>query len=418
MRILLSRLNRRPLRELRLDEKGALGIAGLGATVAVLLTVAVASAFPEGSPLQPGRAEESDTWSALFLAALGGAFLLYVVALLVMRSSLPRLRLVVALAVAIQLIPLAGPLLLSRDVYSYWDYGRIAAVHDANPYAAAPDRFPHDPAYRAIAPGWRTTRSAYGPAFTIASEQVGGVAGRSSELSGALFRLAGALGMVALVLLAACYARRRAFAAAFVGWNPLLAIHFAGGGHNDVWMMALVLAALVLEQRGRNVLAGVAWALAAAVKWVALGFLPIRLLAGRERNRGLWLGFLGCAALLAAAASFEFGTAWAGALGPFAHRHSAFSLASRLSGLGKAGRTAAAIVPFATGAAFVWLLWEAWRGRPRLGLAGALLLLGTPWLLPWYAAWAVPLAAIEEDTSARWLALALSAYLLPARVPI
>jgi hypothetical protein len=39
---------------------------------------------------------------------------------------------------AIQLIPLAGPLLLSRDVYAYWTYGRLITDHDANPYAVPP----------------------------------------------------------------------------------------------------------------------------------------------------------------------------------------------------------------------------------------------------------------------------------------
>ena len=50
-----------------------------------------------------------------------------------------------ALAVAIQLVPLAGPLLLSQDAYAYWDYGRLATRHDANPYAVAPARFPARP---------------------------------------------------------------------------------------------------------------------------------------------------------------------------------------------------------------------------------------------------------------------------------
>ena len=49
------------------------------------------------------------------------------------------------------------------------------------------------------------------------------------------------------------------FAAAFVGWNPVIAVHFAGGGHNDALMIALVLGA-ALAVRGRPQLAGAAWA--------------------------------------------------------------------------------------------------------------------------------------------------------------
>jgi hypothetical protein len=68
--------------------------------------------------------------------------------------------------------------------------------------------------------------------------------------------------------------------------------------------------------------------------------------------------------------------------------------------------------------AYLWLLREAWRGRARLALTAGLLLVCTSWLVPWYAVWAVPLAAIEEDRTARLLALALSAYLLRDAVPI
>jgi len=68
--------------------------------------------------------------------------------------------------------------------------------------------------------------------------------------------------------------------------------------------------------------------------------------------------------------------------------------------------------------ALPWLLRSARAGRPRLGLAAALVLVASPWLLPWYAVWAVPLAALDEDRGAWLLTLAVCAYLLPDRVPI
>ena len=51
-------------------------------------------------------------------------------------------------------------------------------------------------------------------------------------------------------------------------------------------------------------------------------------------------------------------------------------------------------------------------------LSAGLLLVATPWLIAWYAVWAVPLAAVEEDRAARLLALGLSAYLLRNAVPL
>ena len=46
------------------------------------------------------------------------------------------------------------------------------------------------------------------------------------------------------------------------------------------------------------------------------------------------------------------------------------------------------------------------------------MLFATPWLLPWYAVWALSLAAVEEDALACTLSLALCAYLLPDRLPL
>jgi len=42
----------------------------------------------------------------------------------------------------------------------------------------------------------------------------------------------------------------------------------------------------------------------------------------------------------------------------------------------------------------------------------------SPWVLPWYAVCVVPLAAIEDESLAWVLALAVSAYLLPDPVPL
>ena len=50
-------------------------------------------------------------------------------------------------AVLIQTAPLAGPVLLSTDVYTYWAYGRVAAVARREPVPDGSEAFPEDPAY-------------------------------------------------------------------------------------------------------------------------------------------------------------------------------------------------------------------------------------------------------------------------------
>jgi alpha-1,6-mannosyltransferase len=341
---------------------------------------------------------------------------------LLARGAPVRAGIVVALAAAIQLAPLAAPVLLSTDVYTYWDYGRLSAVHGENPYVVEPLAHPQDPAFERMGANWRGTTSVYGPAFTLASEGHAASVGDSPPAAAWVYKAVAGLALVLIAWLAARIAVRPALAAAFVGWNPLLAVHFAGGGHNDAWMMALVVAALALAAAGRRRLAGAAWALAIAVKWVALIFLPLRLLEARRRGRRIGhLGFAGAAVIIAALATWRYGTAWLDAFGPVSRnlREGArYSLPSRVESLGMPHGAAVGILVGLFAIAYLWLLREAWRGRARLGLAAGLLVTAAPWLVPWYAVWTVPLAAIEEDRAARLLALALSAYLLRDAVPL
>lgn len=327
---------------------------------------------------------------------------------------------VLVVAAVVQVVPAAGPVLISTDVYTYWDYGRIAAVHGGNPYEDPPREYPQDPAYERMGADWRGTTSVYGPGFTLASEAHARAVGESPDAAAYTYKALAAAAMLALALLAGLLAGP--FAAVFVGWNPLLALHFGGGGHNDAWMMALVLAALVLRARGRPQLAGVAWAAAIAVKFVPLLLLPLRALAARrERVRIGHLGFAAAAVVLAVVATWRYGLSWLDAFGPAVDNlqgQSRYSVPARLADLGVPEDAAAALLAVAFAGAYAWLLVEAWRGRARLALATGLLLVATPWLLPWYAVWTVPLAAVEDDRPARLLALALCAYLLRPYVPL
>jgi hypothetical protein len=385
-----------------------------GGLVAAAVALATVSTTWSGSPLRAGALETSDVPGGVYLTASICAFLLYLIGLVLVRRRGASLVVVCATAVAIQLVPLAGPLLISRDVYAYWAYGRVVAVHHANPYRVAPGHFSADPADHAMAPVWRNSKSVYGPVFSAASAGLAETSGRSAEAAALGYRVTAALGMLVVTGLAMLLAPSPVFAAAFVGWNPFLAQNFAGGGHNDVWMMAFVLAALVLAKR-RPQLAGASFAVAVGVKWIALPLVPLQLLAEKRRRALVMaLGFLATTVVIAGIASFFFGTAWLTALVPFAHRRSHWALPSRLSALG--------IPPWlALAPLFVavpWLVRSARRGRPRLSIATVLLLLATPWLLPWYAGWVVPLAAVEEDQLAWALALAFTAYLLPDGVPL
>jgi hypothetical protein len=394
-----------------------LTLAGVG--------LCIAAAWPHDSPLVPrngGLLEGNAAWAWLYLGGEIGAFVAYVAGLLLLRRAVVRLAVVALLAAAIQLAPLGAPLLISSDAWTYWDYGRIAAVHGANPYKDVPIDFRDDPAYPNIGGAWHHQTSVYGPLFTFGSEPIALASGSSTDAAAWIYKSLAASAILGTVALSALLARRRAFAAALVGWNPLLALHFAGGGHNDAWMAVLVMTALWLGTSGRRQWAGASWAAAILVKWIAVVFLPLRALEARARGRDVGhLGFAVAAAALVVAASLQFGWHWLEAFGPLArnaNKETQFALPHRLKELGVQHEVALALFAAAFVGAYLWLARQAWRGRARLGLTAGLLLCASPYLVPWYTVWALPVAAAEEDATAQWLAVAITAYLLRQRVPV
>jgi hypothetical protein len=341
----------------------------------------------------------------VFLVELVAAFASYLAALWLLRGG-ASYRAVVAVAVAVQLAPLATPLLLSSDAFSYWAYAKVD-----NPYVDTPAQA--GTAARYAGRDWLGYTSVYGPAFSLAVEPTAAI--DSPHAAAWTFKTVAALSMLALTVLSARRSRRPAFAAAFVGWNPLLAVHFAGGGHNDALMMALVATALALADRGRTQLAGAAWALAVLVKWAPLLLLPLRTLEARAQKRRVQhLGFAATAAAVLALATLAYGLRWTHFLSPLAHNASRMTSYALPHRLGVPWWVLGALYAVA----YVWLLREAWRGRARLGLALGLFLLVLPYLAVWYVVWTVPLAAGDDDRPAQVLALALCAYLLPQTIPV
>ena len=248
------------------------------------------------------------------------------------------------------------------------------------------------------------------------------MSGSSAAAAAWIFKVLAAAAVLACAVLAARLARDRPGAAALIGWNPLFAVHFAGGGHNDASMAALALAALTLATAGRRGLAGVAWAGAILLKWIPIVFLVLRGLQSRATGRRVdHRGFAAAGLLLLALATWRYGFDWLRAFGPLARNaegQTSYALPHRVEQLGVPHVAALALAAVALIGGLAWLAREAVRGRARLGLGACLLLATTPWLAPWYAIWAVPLAAAEDDRRAQVIALGFCAYLLPQTIPL
>jgi Glycosyltransferase family 87 len=381
------------------------------AGVAAVVLAANSAERPAGSPL-----DASGVWRAVLIAGVVLAFLAYVVG--VLRSSVGGVkRLVLLIAVAIQLVPLFSPLLLSTDAYSYWAYGRVAAVHDENPYVATPDRHPADPAVTRMGADWRDDALVYGPVFAAVAEVGARVSGDSAVLGALFHRLLATAAMVGMICIAYSLAGASALPVVLIGWNPLLALHAAGGGHNDFLMMALALLGYAFALRSKSGRAAVLWGLAIAVKWTAGLLLPLLILQLRLwRNRRFIVGAVSTAVVIGGLATLRYGPDWLGAVERLSAQgrrtDGSLGLAPLLGDLGLSHRATLATLAALLLVGYAWCMVDSYRWLPRLSRGGEVIVLTQGWVNPWYAAVFMPFVAVERDVLARWVALAATAYFL------
>jgi hypothetical protein len=380
--------------------------AGLVLTIAAAVIAARHASPSEVSPVSPS----GQPWHALWTWGVVAAFALYATGTWVTRKGGLSLRVAVITAVLVQTLPLAAPLLLSKDVYLYWSEARIAVVHHANPYRATPGDYPSDPAYDHVSEIWRTETAPYGPAWEALATAPAAAAGSSSHRAELGYRVLALLGVLAATLLVARRTRNAA-AVALLGWSPLVALHYAGGGHSDAWMIALLVLGVAAPSAARG---GAAWPIASAFKVVPAILLPLELAARRLRApKRWWLGVIGAAVVVVAAATAIVGPRWVTATVAGAHQSSTIGGVHWLTELGLRHRYAVVVGALTFATVYLALMRSAWRsGRARLSLAATALCLTSSLLRPWYALWPLALAAVEEDELAGLAALALSAYLL------
>ena len=385
---------------------------GIGAgAVALLAVVAATIAARHAHPAEVSPVVPDGRWNPVWLTALLVGLVAYAVGCyLVWRARRSSRTAVLALAVAIQVVPLAAPLLLSKDVYLYWADARVVTAHGDSPYRHPPADFPKDIAVPYASEQWRTSPSPYGPTWQ-ALTLLPAAAVSTPKQAVTAYKLLSVAGVLATLLLIAG-ATTGAAPLALLGWNPLIALHFAGGGHSDGWLVFLICLAVVA---GRRATGGGAWALAAAFKPPPLALAPLDLAASRFRRPArFWIG-AAAGVVVVAILSVIWGFGWIKASLVGIHGTAPLGGVHWLSEAGLSHRDAVAVSTLVFAAVYVALFVSAWRsGRARLSLAALALCLTSSLLRPWYAIWPVALAALEVDTVAAIAAIAFSAYLLLA----
>jgi hypothetical protein len=322
-----------------------------------------------------------------------------------------RLRTAVAVAVVVQLVPLAAPLLLSQDVYLYWAEARVVTVHHQSPYDVTPSRYPADPGTQAASKQWRTEPEPYGPVWATVGTVPALAAGSSKHDAQLAYRVLAVLGLLLTIAMVARRTRSAA-AVALLGWSPTIALHYAGGGHSDALLTLALVGAVAL---GATLWGGAAWPLAALFKAVPVVVLPLELARRRLRMpRSFWIGLVGSGIVLVVVFAAVYGTGWMTASAIAAHGTSPIGgvhFVKELTGLRHRYDVVIAGLVFA--AVYLVLLRVAWRtGRAHLGFALAALCMCSSLLRPWYALWPLALAAYEEDGLSMASAYALAGYVL------
>ncbi len=444
----------------------ALGALGLIAILAsVLLICAGAASAP--SIYVPGRSGGWPAWMAGPLRGLGSGTLTsggfqtltlimcagYGATLVAARARALSLRAIAAAIVAANAILLLGPPLISQDVFGYMAFARMGVLHGLDPYTHVAFEAPTDSIYPFV--GWPFQHSPYGPLFTLASYATAplGLAGGLWALKAAA--VAGSLAAVALSARAAgALGGSRRFAAAFLGLNPVMLELAVGGAHNDTLVLAFLAGALALtagtaiaseagaapagamSASGDGARSGTprgvraspryragALTLAAGVgvkvtAGLVLAFLVLAPAGRRERGRVALAAGIGLAGV-AAIGLVGFGSHALGFIGAVGEQqqlvavHSVPAETARLLGLHGTPSWWRHCFLLAFAIVLAYALWRTARGadwRVAAGWSTLALLMATAWLLPWYAIWPLPLAAVSGDRRLRAATLIVCAY--------
>jgi len=262
----------------------------------------------------------------------------------------------------------------SSDLYLYVGHARLGA----QAYAPPPVRFEGEFGAINDVRGVPIYPALYGPVW-LALGQV--IAAGATSLAGQLqaFRVFGALSFGACIVLLAALRRSPAIVALF-GLNPALIEQYVANGHNDLFPLALVLAALALVPRR----AWLGWALvvaagAAKLPFAVAGLVAFVPLAGRGRR----FAFAASAVLAAVGVTY----AASGGMYFRTSQHMAARITSDAITKG-AHDVAIALALVAVLVALAYRCFIPTASWSFLSLSTV--------LFPWYAVWGLPYALVED----------------------
>jgi hypothetical protein len=383
----------------------------------------------------PGMSGSLDFLVDSLMRAFIAEFVLYMVAFFLTRWGLPRwwgVAAVLAPPLAFQATLFFMPGLFTTDLFSYVMYGHIAGAYGVSPYTHLPSAYPEVRIFHWIHPLWHDAPSIYGPAWVDLTRPLGRAIATWTEVDKVLaYKFVSNVGHLVSVGCVAYIAHRTRPGTVLqtlvlFAWNPLILFEFGGNGHNDAVMIALMLLALALYVGEACWLGIVVLTVSFLIKMTSVLLVPFYAMAW-AREQTTWLRFVGIGAaavvsVIGVIVAFYWPW-WEGlptigpillwSQGPMFNNYVpdilAFHMASdRIQAAGGLIDPSVAldeardsIKSVARVVMLAIVIWELWRVRGVLGIAGAgarvmlaFLLVVNTWALPWYFTWPFALAVL------------------------
>jgi hypothetical protein len=219
------------------------------------------------------------------------AFAAYALAVLLAWRWQASVRSLVAIGAVAVVLTGVGVLALpnaNTDIFSYIASGRVAAVHDANPYEHAPTAFPGDSVYPYVSEQYRGNLPSKLPAFMLLNVSLAELPGDDPVANLVTYRLAFFAFAVATFVLIVLAARRlfpgsEAGGLVLFGWNPVLTVY--GQSKTDIVMVFLLVLAAYGYAVARERAGLVALGLSALVKLITLPLVLLTILRDLHLRR-------------------------------------------------------------------------------------------------------------------------------------
>ncbi|NNN19690.1 MAG: polyprenol phosphomannose-dependent alpha 1,6 mannosyltransferase MptB [Acidimicrobiaceae bacterium] len=325
-------------------------------------------------------------------------------------------------------LAIAGPL-FSKDIYSYAALGEMVS-HHISPYKYGPNVLGGTSYLNTVDPFWGNAKTPYGPFFVGLAAFITTITMHhafATMIGLRILALVSAIGIgVYVPRLAGSFGFDKGTAFTLAVLNPVTIYHLISAGHNDVLMLALLLAGLYYARVSRPVLGVVLVTLAALVKVPAeIGVLYIgwRWLGEerpfKDRIRPVVSAFLISGIVMELAAKITgLGWGWILALStPGAVRSPAVpatALASWLHDMSQLVGLSFGLGSFLTvtrllgfvisGLGSLYFLYHSqhYGSLKAIGYTFLVVTLFAPVIQPWYIAWGLIMLAVAPSNRVTW----------------